>query len=416
MSLRSAMLALLMSATLVGPAVADSAEWAAGTAAFSAEDYEAALTHFERARDEGLDGPAVHYNIAVSQFKLGLLDEAAVTFSLIAAHYPQMEGLAEYNLGLVARREGNRDIAAQHFFRAYNVSDDEKIRILASQRLGELEPDSRKVSRWSGAFGARAGNDDNVALRDEAGVPAGTSMESPVVDVFASVHGPWTGRDGFRFHGNAYAIAYADADEFDQFELAAGSFYEWRRDSWRAELGIRASASTLGGDAYDRKAGMGARFVRYIGDASLVDLRYNYDQVSEGDPDFSGIAGSRQRIDAAYRWYRNDHRVQLRYILETNDRDSASVSRDRDAFIVDYRLLPLQGFGYNVGLEYRNSEYNELEIPRSEDLVTAFGTLSYTFSNDWSIMLEYRQSDNDSTDPIYSYDRKVITLGALMLF
>lgn len=416
MSLRSAFLALLINVTIAGPAAADPTSWANGMEAFSADNYEAALAHFTRARDEGLDGPAVHYNIAVSQFKLAQYDAAAETFALLAEHYPQMEGLAEYNLGLIARRQDRRQVAARHFLNAYNLSDDEKIRILASQRLRELEPETRTVSRWSGAVSVRAGNDDNIALRDEAGVPAGTTMESPVIDVFASLQGPRTAHDGFRFRGNAYAITYADANEYDQLELFASGYYEWRRDSWRAELGVHASGSTLGGDPFDRKAGAGARFVRYVGEASVVDLRYTYDDVSEGDKDFSGIAGSRQRIDGRYRWYRDDHRIQLRYIIETNDRESASVTRDRKSLIADYRLLPARGFGYKVGVEFRESEYPELEVPRDEDLVTLFGALNYTFASDWSVTLEFRQYENDSTDPVYSYDRRVVTLGALILF
>jgi hypothetical protein len=78
--------------------------------------------------------------------------------------------------------------------------------------------------------------------------------------------------------------------------------------------------------------------------------------------------------------------------------------------------LPLQGIGYETGVELRDSEYADITTPRQEDLVTVFGTLSYAFSNDWSILFEYRQSDNDSTDPTYSYDRRKFTLGAMKIF
>lgn len=416
MSSRGALLALVICWTLTGPAAAETNAWAAGQAAFAAGDYEAALEYFRSARDEGLDGPAVHYNIAVTQFKLERYDEAAETFRLIALRFPPMEGLAEYNLGLVARRQDRRDAATQHFLRAFRLSNDEKIQVLASQRLRELEPEMRTVSRWSGAVGIRAGNDDNIALRDEAGVPVGTTMESPLADIWASFVGPRTGRDGFRLRGSAYVIRYADADEFDQSELRVGGFHEWRRHSWRAELGIDAAASTLGGDMFDRKLGANARFARYFGDNHVLDLRYTYDDVTEGDEVFTGIGGSRQRIDTRYRWYHEDHRVQLRYVVETNDRESASVSPERSAVIMDYRYLPLQGFGYEAGVELRDSEYSDIAIPRNEDLVTVFGTLSYAFSNDWSILFEYRQSDNESTDPEYSYDRRKFTLGAMKLF
>ncbi len=416
MSLRGAVLALFICLTPPGPVMAEADAWTAGAAAFSAGDYDTALLHFADARDAGLQGPAVHYNIAVSQFKLERYEQAAATFQHIAAEFPQMAGLAHYNLGLVARRQGYRELAIHHFLRAYNLSHDEKIQILASQRLRELEPEIRTASRWSGAFGLRAGNDDNIALRDEAGVPVGTTTESPMADLFASFIGPRTGSDGFRLRGSAYLIRYSDADEFDQAEVRLGGFYEWRRRDWRAELGIHSAASTLGGDAFDRKLGANARIARYIGENHVLDLRYSYDDVSEGDEIFTGIGGSRQRVDARYKWYREDHRVQLRYIVEDNDRESAAVSPERSAVIMDYRYLPLRGFGYEAGVELRDSEYADIAIPREEDLVTVFGTLSYAFSNDWSVLFEYRHSDNESTDPTFTYDRRKFTLGAMKVF
>lgn len=416
MSIRRALLVSVSCLVFTGQVVAETDHWTEGSAAFAAGDYRTALDHFSSARDDGLEGPAVHYNIAVSHFKLEQYDQAGESFQLIATRFPQMAGLAEYNLGLVANRQGRRDDAALHFLRAYKLSDDEKIQILASNRIREIEPEMRTVSRWSSAFGFRAGNDDNIALRDEAGVPVGTTTESPMMDAFASVIGPRSGRDGFRFRGSAYLIKYADADEFDQSELFAGGFYEWRRRNWRAELGGHATTSTLGGDAFDRKVSADARVVRYLNDNNVLDLRYSYADVSEGDDVFAGIAGSRQRIDARYRWYRETHRVQIRYVVETNDRLDPSVSPERSAVIVDYRNRPLQGFGYEAGIELRNSEYAEIATPRTEDVVTLFGTLSYAFSNDWSVLLDFRQSDNESSDAAYTYDRLQFSLGAMKLF
>ena len=416
MSTRFVLLAALLCLSQTGLAAAASDSWEAGKTAFAAGDFELALDHFHVARDDGLEGPAVHYNIGVIHFELGQYDYARESFTFIAANYPRMAGLAEYNLGLISRRQGLRDDAGHHFLRAYELSDDEKIRILASQRIRELEPETRTVSRWSGAYGIRAGNDDNVALRDEAGVPVGTTTESPMADVFASFIGPRTGRDGFRLRGSAYLIRYADADEFDQSEFRLGGLYEWRRNNWRAELDVHATASTLGRDAFDRKFGAGVRLVRYFGNDNIVDLRYSYDDVSEGEDIFAGIAGSRQRLDARYRWYHEDHSVQLRYVLETNDRLDPSVSPERNRIVLDYRFEPLTGFGYEAGVEFRQSEFADISIPRDEDLVTLFGVLSYAFANDWNVLLEYRQGDNESTDPTYTYDRREITLGVMRYF
>jgi hypothetical protein len=396
-------------------AVAD--DWSSGQQAFTAGDYASALQYFESARDAGLDGPAVHYNIAVSQFKLGRYGDAGQTFALIARQYPKMRGLAEYNLGLVARRLGNTPQARVHFLRAYQLSpDNREIRVLASRRLRELEPEVRKASRWTGAIGIRAGHDDNVALRDDAGLPVGTTAESPMVDLFAVVQGPWTGRSGFRLDGSAYVLRYFDADEFDQSQFSGRVFYEWRPDDWRTQLGVHASFGTLGGDAFDRKLGVNASVARYLGHAGMIDLRYAYDDVSDADAQFAGISGSRQQVDLRYRWFRLGHRIQLQVGLETNDRADPGVSPDRTRFGAGYRYTPERGLGYGADIEMRNSDYKNLATPRDEDLLTLGADVTYTLRNDWQLSFELQYSDNDSTDATYSYDRTRVTIGAMKLF
>lgn len=408
---------LLLFVLANAPCAAPADEWASGSQAFESGDYLSALRFFEMGRDMGLDGPAVHYNIAVSQFKLRQYEAAARTFSLIADRFPSMRGLAEYNLGLVAQRLGDSAGARVHFLRAYETSPENRtIRVLASRRLRESEPDVRIASRWTGAIGIRAGNDDNVALRDQALSPDGTAGESSMADLFASVRGPWTGRNGFRLEGNAYLLKYVDADAFDQSEISGGGFYDWRSGDWRLQAGIQAGAGWLGGDAFDRKAGVNGRIVRYIGSGALVDLRYIYDEVTEADVRFAGIEGSRRQLDARYRWYRDGHRVQLRYLLETNDRLDPGVSADRDRFGIDYRFQPEAGLGYEAGVDLRSSNYAEVETPREEDLLTFRAGLNYTFGNNSQVLVEFREWDNDSTDEAFSYDRAQITLGFLRIF
>jgi len=402
---------------VTGATFAAGESWDFGKQAFENGDYAAALTYFETARDDGLDGPAVHYNIGVSQFKLGHYRAAGQTFSLLADLFPKMRGLAEYNRGLVARRLGETTEARAHFLQAYEHSpDDRTIRVLASQRLAELEPDVRMVSQWTGAFGVRIGDDDNVVLRDEAGFPAGTTTDSAMVDVFAAIQGPWSGGNGFRFDASAYLIKYFDAGDFDQTEVAGGAFYDWRFDNWRIQAGIHAGAGSLGGEAFSRKTGGHARARRHIGSNSVVDLRYTYDNVTDSNSLYAGIAGSRQQIDARYRWYEDGHRVQVRFWFELNDRDDPGVSPDRDRIAVDYRYQPEQGVGYEVGIDMRNSNYDQLTSTREEDLVTFRAALTYTFKNNWEVLLEYRNSDNDSNDDTFSYDRRQIALGAMKLF
>ena len=238
----TAFAALLLCSAFALPAVADvPADWASGQQAFAAGDYESALLYFELARDAGQDGVAVHYNIAVCQFKLSRFGEARATFGYIAANYPKMRGLAEYNLGLVERRLGNDAAARQHFITAWdNSGDDETLQSLAAAMLEELAPPEQP--EWYGAVALRVGHDDNVALRDSLGLPAGVTSESPTADLFASLGFNPSGLGELWLDGNVFAVAYPDADDFDQSEFRLGALYTWRPGDWRLRLRARTSA------------------------------------------------------------------------------------------------------------------------------------------------------------------------------
>ena len=414
----TALAALLLCHAFAPPAVADVAEdWASGQQAFAAGDFESALLFFEIARDGGQEGVAVHYNIAVCQFKLSRFDDARNTFRYIADNYPRMEGLAEYNLGLVERRLGNTRSAQEHFIRAWELSpDDDKIRALAIAMLDDVVPPEEEPRRWFGSFGLRAGHDDNVALRDSLGLPAGATAESPMADLFVSLRGAPAGFGGFMLDASAYAVAYTDADDFDQSEFRLGGLYVWRPGDWRLEGSAHYVYGTLGGSGFEREIALGARAVRYLGEQSALDVQYRYDDIDEDDPLFAGIAGTRQRIDLRYRWYRGNHTVILRLGAENNDRLDAGVSPSRSRVQADYRYQPDDGWGFEAGIGFRASDYDDLEIPRSEDLTSVSAALTRTVAEVWLFALQYQYSENDSNDPEFSYERNLITLGVLRTF
>jgi hypothetical protein len=399
------------------PCLADSTHWTSGTIAFKKGDYQSALLFFESAKEDGQDGPAVHYNVAVCNFKLGRYESAAASFQLIADRYPKMRGLAEYNLGLVAQRRKDSEAAVDHFLSAYRLSpDNRKLRILASNRLRELEPELRTASKWTGALGMRAGFDDNVALRDETGLPSTLATESPVADLFASIKGPYNGESGFRVDASLYVIKNFDADEFDQSEVYGGVMYDWRTGEWRLQAGLHGSAGTLGGDSFDRKSGGDFQAIRYLNQNSEFGLSYVYDDVQETDALFAGIAGSRQQLQARYRWYSAERRFTLRYRQEENDRLDPGVSPKRKSLSANYSYQPDTGWGYEGGFKYRSSRFDEMAVPRDEDLLTVNVAVTRSIIRNWLLLIDYQYSNNDSSDPIFSYNRNVITIGALRVF
>jgi len=411
-------LAAIVTLTIAASALAESTDdWRAGQTAYQQGDYASALLSFQSARDSGLDGPAVHYNIAVCHFKTGDLDKARQTFILIVDRFPEMRGLAEYNLGLIARRTDDMETARQHFLRAYQQSaNNETVRILASRMLGLTEPEDSAVPDWNGAIGLRVGHDDNIALRDEFGLPAGQSAESPFADFFASVQGPWPGQDRISVDGNFYLVRYFDADDFDQSEFRGRVFYSWQPNSWQLEFGVHASSGYIGGDSFDRRLGLGLRVFRDLGQKASVDVRYNFDDVSDTNSLFAGIDGTRHQFDARYRWYIENHGLLLRYRAESNDRSDPGVSPTRSQIGAEYRYQPDSRWIYEAGVYVRSSSYDDLLVRRDEDLLSFHAGLSRSLPDNWFVSVDYRYSDNDSSDVTFSYSSTQISTGLMKIF
>jgi tetratricopeptide (TPR) repeat protein len=399
-------------------ASAASIDWQAGGAAFLRGDYVVALTHFEKARQDGLTGPAVNYNIAVCQFKLSQYQESAITFRRISRQYPKMRGLAEYNLGLIARRTGDSPTAIEHFVNAHRLSaDNREIRVLASRRLRELEPEIHLASPWTGAIGGRTGFDDNVALRDESAFLSVTKTDSPFLELFASVKGPYNGGDGIRVDARVYLAKYFDTSDFDQSEVYLNALYDWRPGKWRLQGGAHFSTGTLGGDQFDRKTGGNFLATRYLNSSTTISFSYIYDDIKEEDIRFAGIAGSRQILMSRLYWNSDKgRRFILRYHHESNDRLDANVSPNRVSLSADYRYQPDVGWGFELGASYRVSRFEELLIQREENLGSAHIGITRRILDDWQLLLDYRYSQNDASDSLFSYKRNVISVGAVRAF
>ena len=391
--------------------------WHQGQQAFARADYAGALTLFESARAAGQSGPAVHYNIGVCQYKLARYSNAEITFALIARQYPRMRGLAEYNLGLIDMKLDDADAARLHFLSAYELSaDDEKLHALSANMLLRADAKVETSAYWLGAFGFRAGFDDNVALRDDLGLPTGTTVDSPMADAFVSLQGPF--RDGSHLHLDAalYAVTYFDIHDFDQNALSLGAVYDWSIGGWQAEGGLYAGYGTLRGEGFDQTVSGTISASRRLTAESRISIRYRYDDVGAAGSIFSGIEGSRQRLNARYRWSRQSQSITIRYAYETNDRIDPGVSPDRHDLRFDYRYHPDSGLGYEAGGQLRSSDYSSLSPVREEDLVLVYIGIIKTMRSNWQILGQFQYSNNDASDPQFSYQRNVFTIGLLKAF
>jgi tetratricopeptide (TPR) repeat protein len=232
-----------------------SAAFAAASSAFADGDFRRALANFENARAAGTPGPAVDYNIGVCYYKLAEYAQAAAEFRGLGERYPAMRALAQYNLGLSLSKLGRVEEARLAFEEALG-SDDEKIAQMAAlmlERLPGANDQKATPAAWWGLFDLSAGHDSNVALADEASLPAGISTASPFTEVFVVGSGP-LGRQ-WRLNADAYLARYPDAETFDQNAVRVGAAYEWTWQTWQGSIGPHYGRTTLGDAAFERQLG-----------------------------------------------------------------------------------------------------------------------------------------------------------------
>lgn len=409
-------------AAAADPSTASEA-FAEGTAAFSAGDFEHALARFEAALAAGLDGPAVHYNIGVCLYRLGRYPQADAAFASIADRWPDMRGLAEYNLGLVALKQGESRRAERHFRAALASTDDETIVYLAREQLArgaqapgapaapQAPTDERLV-----LVDARLGYDDNVLmLADEIRLPDGQSGESRFIEVWAQISDPLAD-SGFRFDGSVYALHYPEAETFDQNVLQVGFPYEWSIGAWRGEAGPQLGWTTFDGDVLDRRVAIDARASRDVGPGSTVELRFAHQEIGEGDSLYEFFAGDRTVLEVRLHLRGQHGRLTLSHGVERNDRVAATVSPRRTRWSVHYLYDVSAAWQMEMQASWRDSRYGKLAEPREEDLGEIDVFVTRVLPDDWFASAGVSLVDNDSNVSTADYRGRRMSIGVMKQF
>jgi hypothetical protein len=415
-------LILFGAASLLPPtaALAEDASqaFAAGSRAFAEGDYLRALAYFEDARDAGVQGPAIHYNMGVCHYRLENYEQAEDSFRLVANRYPEMRALAEYNLGLVLLKQ-HRDGDARRSLERARAGGDEKVAQLAAAMLRRLESSAQPVEqspRWVSLVDVKLGHDDNVALIDDSSLPAGQSVASPFTEALAVISGPLSTGSGLRFDGSAYVVRYNDAGEFDQTALRLGGAYHWATRVWRMEAESHVNRTTLDGDGFEERLGVGFNLKRKLGSATTLGIQVVHDEVDGVESQFDYLEGSREQVGVSIDRYGEAGRLTLAYQLELNDRVSASVAPTRNRVSLRYRYTMSPHWGADFGLSLRASAYDDLQVPRDEDLTELSLGFLRNFARGLQLSGTYRWSDNSSNVDLFDYQRNRISLGVTKSF
>jgi len=394
--------------------------FAAGEAHFAAEDYAAALTEFQAARDSGLDTAAANYNIAVCYYKLGDYANAAAAFRDLANRYPAFRELADYNLGLALQKMG-RTQEARDAFRRASASQEPKIAALANALLGEPEPPAisaaeRSNQRWARLVDFSIGHDDNVVLIDDASLPVGQSADSPFGEVFGLISGPLGANSRLRFDLSAYLVAYPDVDQFDQTVIQTGLGYVSRWRAWQLEFGPRYSYATLGGDGFESRFSAVVEARRNLGSRTEVRILGARDEVDSVDVKYDFVEGERVYSRIAFVRDLANAQLGLDFQYEDNDRVGVAVSSVRDTVTLRYRRRIGASWTVDAKLTDRSSRYQRIATPRNERLQQLTLAMTRQMASRWDFTVRYALSENDSNDPTFSYRRQRITVGMTRAF
>lgn len=389
-------------------------QFAAGTQHFQSEDYDAALAAFRAAVASGLSGPAVHYNIGVSAWRLGRLDEAETAFRIVAG-YPAMTAIASYNLGLVALRRG-RDDAARDWFTAALAGDDDTIRRLAAAQLEALEPAPPPVEaapRPVVFLSGRAGYDDNIVLVADGEVLGVSNTGSSVMEVQVAGLVPLPA--GIRLAGSAFFLRYPQLGEFDQAGGRVGLLARRDLGTWQGEIGVEYELNHLDGRRFEDRIALSASASRSLNSDWDLRLRLRHEDI-DGRPPYDSLTGDRQELAARLRRQAVGWELRIDYRYERNDRAAPELSPDRHTLEAEWELGLRDGIRALLGAGWRHGSYPSSAGGWTERLGLVSIGARGPLAGAWTWTASYDWTDNDATDLLFDYRRHRVMVGVEALF
>ncbi|MEX2353975.1 MAG: tetratricopeptide repeat protein, partial [Gammaproteobacteria bacterium] len=426
-------LSLFIAGQVYAQAGSGAVEFREGVSAFRAGDYNRALLQFQASRQQGNQNPRLIYNLAVTHYQLQQFNEADRLFRTLVTD-PQWGDLSRYNLGLIAKRRGDRREAERWFRQVYDTSANEKLVYLAGEGLRDLgvavRPGRVTPSKnWFTLLSLSGGYDDNaIAFPDSLQTQSSQGADTFVELLgYGQVYLSGDAGDGTRLHGFAHTKQYNDLDVVDTLTLSAGLTQGHRYRDWSIEYGAGVGYTGVDGNRLSTQLQGNLGLRRLVG-ASEYAIHYR-PVYHDGGGDFGHLDGMEHRMDLRWRHRVDNGRLTARYRLEVHDRDDVTAG---DTFLSyspvkhgvllqwDWYLSP--AWTFTAGGGYTNSSYGDInrltdtdgvfkEQKRKSDMVEALAKLQYQFTSRWSVLGEYRYQNNDDNFELFSYKRNEVKVS-----
>lgn len=344
-----------------------------------------------------MSGPAIHFNIGVASYRLGRYAVAESAFREVA-RTPAMAGLAYYNLGLVASRQGDTKAAVRWFSMVEQATEDERLRDLAATQLAELAP-PLPDRNWLGYAAVAAGYDDNVALVSNSEVLGISGTEDSFAEAQLAISAPLS--EPWRLDAGLSYIDYQDLDSFDQLGVNGGGRYRWELGNWLHDAGLQLTYSTLDGEGFETRRTLLLQTTTHVlGDARLR-LRYRFNDI-DGLGEFDGLSGSRHEAGARIIWTRPTWDFGAEYQMDVGDYDDSSLSATRHRLGLELQRSLAAGWTLMLEGSLRHSDY-DLASNGSEDRTELALSIGKALGDRWRIVVRHAYTDNSADVAAFDY-------------
>jgi len=396
--------------------------------AFKEGNYSVAVGLFERARTEGINTPALFYNLGASLYKLRRYADAEQAFRL-CVNDPTWAALAHYNIGLTQYQRGQHNGAAEHFERAWRTTDNQEIRALALTMLDRI--DGTRASRTRGSFAFNVGHNDNVTLTANDRTIGATQEPDWFVDLTASATGEWgTAADAPYWNASLDNISYAHVSENNTTEIQLDATQPATFERWHTDVGVRYQYFLLRGRALEHIASLRAKATRNVADGVDLHLRTELGTVGAIDDNYDFLDGSHGEIELSLSQRVGGGHVEWGTTFEHDHRRDLDTGTDFLSYspmrygLWTWGAWPLGG-GWRIEstVSFTRNRYADAERrdgvvlgTREDDELEASLRLRYRLSPLWYAVAEASYTDNDSNFSEFSYKQRILSLGVVRPF
>jgi len=300
----------------------------AGVTAFKQDDFAGALHHFQLAEAEGNQSPQLKFNLGSTYYKLQRYRQAERYFRPLANN-PKWRDVTLVNLGLIAEKLQNDELAQHYFLLAYQSTNNPSIQQLARQKIDQINVSwSEKKTLFSASL--FYGNDDNaIAFPDDL-----QSNSSAVKDNFLEVY--LYGQQDVKIdsasessvQGFVYKKTYQDLNSLDISVIGASLFREPTSHPYNQGLSI-ISSRVDNEIAYRQLQFFIGRSANILN--SYWQLAYEPSYFIGGD-NYGQLDGWRHRLSGVGDWRWDANALKLLLKGEINTREDLAVGNSRYSY------------------------------------------------------------------------------------